>query len=128
MIRNGKVLDVSPFSFDNEVIPSIHSNLVKFLGRSIDVTIRDGEAVNAFKDQVFHGLDLIDKSFHRGIPKVWILQHLFIPRLSWPLLSNNYSRNAKGVRELFRDYHNSPAGQVPWQYEMVTSTRNTFDD
>ena len=42
--------------------------------------------VNAFKDQVFHGLDLIDKSFHRGIHKVWILQHLFIPRLRWPLL------------------------------------------
>ena len=85
-IRNGKVLDVSPFSFDNEVIPSIHSNPVKFLGRSIDVTITDREAVNAFKDQVFHGLDLIDKSFHRGIHKVWILQHLFIPRLRWPLL------------------------------------------
>ena len=30
VIRNGKVLDVSPFSFDNEVIPSIHSNPVKF--------------------------------------------------------------------------------------------------
>ena len=41
--------------------------------------------------------------------------------------SNNYSRNAKFVKELFRDYFNSPAGQVPWQYEMVTSTSNTFD-
>ena len=29
---------------------------------------------------------MIDKSFHRGIHKVWILQHLFIPRLRWPLL------------------------------------------
>ena len=48
--------------------------------------ITDREAVNAFKDQVFHGLDLIDKSFHGGIHKVWILQHLFIPRLRWPLL------------------------------------------
>ena len=42
--------------------------------------------------------------------------------------SNNYSRNAKCVRELFRDYFNSPAGQVPWQYQMVTSTSNTFDN
>ena len=64
---------------------------MKFLGRSIDVTITDREAVSAFKDQVFHGLDLIDKSFHRGIHKVWILQHLFIPRLRWPLLIDEIS-------------------------------------
>ena len=38
------------------------------------------------KDQVLDGLELINKSFHRGIHKVWILQHLFIPRLRWPLL------------------------------------------
>ena len=41
--------------------------------------------------------------------------------------SNNYSSNAKNVRELFRDYFNSPAGQVPWQFDIVTSTTNTFD-
>ena len=36
--------------------------------------------------------------------------------------SNNYSRDAKKVRERFRDFFNSPQGQVPWQYQMVTST------
>ena len=42
--------------------------------------------------------------------------------------SNNYSQDAKGVREAFRDYFNSPEGRVPWQYQMVTSTHNPFDD
>ena len=78
VIQNGQVLDVSPFSFDNEAIPSIHSNPVRFLGRSIDVSLCDGQVVSAFTGQVLYGLEL--KSFHRGIHKVWILQHLFIPR------------------------------------------------
>ena len=85
VIQNGRVLDVSPFSFDNEAIPSIHSNPVRFLGRSIDVSLCDRQ-VSAFKDQVLYGLELINKSFHRGIHKEWILQHLFTPRLRWPLL------------------------------------------
>ena len=46
----------------------------------------DRQVVSAFKDQVLYGLELINKSFHRGIHKVWILQHPFIPRLGWPLL------------------------------------------
>ena len=47
--------------------------------------------------------------------------------LNRQLGSNNYSRNAKQLRELFNDFFNSPAGQVPWQFDMVTSTVNTFD-
>ena len=39
VIQNYRVLDVSPFSFDNEAIPSIYSNPVRFLGRSIDVSL-----------------------------------------------------------------------------------------
>ena len=70
VIQNGRVLHVSPFSF----------------GRSIDVSLCDRQVVSAFKDQVLYGLELINKSFHRGIHKVWILQHPFIPRLGWPLL------------------------------------------
>ena len=32
------------------------------------------------------GLKLIDKSSHKGINKVWILQNILILRLRWPLL------------------------------------------
>ena len=30
VIDKGKVIDISPFSFKGEIIPSIHANLVKF--------------------------------------------------------------------------------------------------
>ena len=46
------------------------SNPVRFLGRSIDVSLCDRQVVSAFKDQVLYGLELINKSFHRGIHKV----------------------------------------------------------
>jgi len=33
--------------------------------------------------------------------------------------SRNYSRDAKTVRDNFRDFFLSPMGQVPWQNEMI---------
>ena len=65
---------------------------------------------------------------HEGAWRYEVRDYEGLAPLQRQLGSNNYSRNEKGVRELFRDYYNSPAGQVPWQYEMVTSTRNTFGD
>jgi hypothetical protein len=41
--------------------------------------------------------------------------------------SNNYSLEAKTVRDNFRDYFNSDAGSVPWQNEMVICTSYSFD-
>lgn len=41
--------------------------------------------------------------------------------------SNNYSLNAKAVRDSFRDYFNSSVGAVPWQDALVTSTSYRFD-
>ena len=36
--------------------------------------------------------------------------------------SNNYSKDAKIIRERYRDYFCSTDGQVDWQWTMVTST------
>ena len=41
--------------------------------------------------------------------------------------SNNYSRNAKKVREAFKNYFMSNEGQVIWQWESVHATENCFD-
>ena len=42
--------------------------------------------------------------------------------------SNNYSRDAKNVRDNYRDYFCSDAGSVPWQWGVVRSTSETFDE
>ena len=62
-------------------IPSIFQNPVKFLGRMIDFTLKDTDQIQTFCAAVSKGLSLIDKSCHRGVHKLWILQHLLIPRL-----------------------------------------------
>ena len=90
IITNGRINQNKQLTitFDNQVliIPSIVHNPVKFLGRAISFSLKDSDQVEVFSCAVTKGLSLIDKSFHRGVHKVWILQHLLVPRLRWPLL------------------------------------------
>ena len=74
------------FSFKGEIIPSIHANPVRFLGRTIDFTVSDKHSVEKSVTEILSGLKLIDKSSHKGIHKMWIVQNMLIPRLRWPLL------------------------------------------
>ena len=48
MIDKGKVIGISPFSFKGEIIPSIHANPVRFLGRTTDFTVSDKHSVEKF--------------------------------------------------------------------------------
>ena len=41
--------------------------------------------------------------------------------------SNNYSADAKSVRDNFRDYFSSPKIALSWQYDTATATENPFD-
>ena len=84
VIQSGKIIDTA-FAVNGENIPSIHRKPVKFLGRSIDHNLSDAVAVDNLIQQCHQGLLAIDKSFHRGVQKLWILQHLLIPRIRWPI-------------------------------------------
>ena len=86
VIDKGKVIGISRFSFKGEIIPSIHANPVRFLGRTIDFIVSDKHSVEKFVTEVLSGLKSIDNSSHKGIHKAWILQNMLIPRLRWPLL------------------------------------------
>ena len=89
-INNGKVCtDPKLVLIQGETehkIPSITDNPIKFLGRYISSDLNDKCQIKNFSEALSRGLQLIDKSHHRDIHKLWILQHLLIPRLRWPLL------------------------------------------
>ena len=67
-------------------IPSIHSKPVKFLGRIIDGSLSDRKSTKELQDKVLTGLKVIHKSSFKGSQKLWILQHLLIPKIQWALL------------------------------------------
>ena len=91
IIENGKTIKKSVFvvrdskSGKLETIPSIHLNPVRFLGRTISVSLSDTDSINSFSNSLFESLEAIDKSFFTGQQKIWILHHLLIPRIRWPL-------------------------------------------
>ena len=90
----GKSLNSSPFCVSKSsdptdfsvYIPSVHSMPVRFLGRIIDGSISDRKSIDELEDKLSSGLKIIDKSPYKGPQKLWILQHLLIPRIQWPLL------------------------------------------
>ena len=67
-------------------IPSIHSRPVKFLGHIIDGSLSHRNSSAELADKLLAGLTTIDRSHFTGTQKLWILQHLLIPRIQWPLL------------------------------------------
>ena len=86
---NATSFSVSKTSVHPEVsspIPSIHSRPIKFLGRIIDGSISDRNSSAELTDKLLSGLSVIDKSHFTGMQKLWILQHLLIPRIQRPLI------------------------------------------
>ena len=62
------------------MIPSIHTQPVRFLGRRICASLSDSENIETFISTFKNGLNDINSSKHNGIHKVWILQYLLLSR------------------------------------------------
>ena len=94
VIVKGRPMNATPFSVSktsvhpevSSPIPSVHSRPIKFLGRIIDGSISDRNSSAELTDTLLAGLSVIDKSHFTGTQKLWILQHLLISRIQWPLL------------------------------------------
>ena len=94
VVVKGKSMNSTPFCVSkpsdrtdvSSFIPSTHSMPVRFLGRTIDGSISDRKANEEIHKKLSEGLSIIDKSSFKGSQKLWILQHLLIPRIQWPLL------------------------------------------
>ena len=66
-------------------IPPITENPVRFLGRTISDSLSDRNLVDSLSLSVTKGLGQF-KTMHRPVQKLWIMQHLLLPWLLWPLL------------------------------------------
>ena len=103
IIIKGRSTNSTPFSVSKATdqpessssIPSIHSRPVKFLGRIIDGSLSDRNSSVELADKLLAGLRIIEKSHFNDFilifyliftQKLWILQHLLVPRIEWPLL------------------------------------------
>ena len=67
-------------------LPSIYSVSVKFLGRIINGSPTDRNSIDELQQKLVLGLNITNKSSFKGTQKLWILQHLLIPRIQWSLL------------------------------------------
>ena len=75
------VTEPSTISDFTNYIPLIHSVPVKFLG-----SLTDENSIDELQQKLVLGLNTINKSSFKGTQKLWILQHLMIPRIPWSLL------------------------------------------
>ena len=73
------------YSEESQVIPSIHTQPVSFLGRRICASLSDSENIETFIYTFKNDLNDINFSNHNGIHKVWILQYLLLPPARWPI-------------------------------------------
>ena len=95
IIVKGKSSNTTPFitkAMDqsqktvSSVIPSIHANPIKFLGRIVNGSLNDKNATQDIERKLVDGLKMIQNSKLGNKEKVWILSNLLIPRIRWPLM------------------------------------------
>ena len=107
VIVKGKSLNTTPFKVKEPssptdfscYIPSFHSKPVKFLGRIIDGSLSDRKSIKELQDKLCAGLKVIHKSSFSGTQKLWILQHLLIPKVQWALLIYEVSITSASILE-----------------------------
>ena len=56
------------------------------MGRAISFDLTDKNQIEINNSAIWTWLSLTDKSKHREVHKIWILQNILVPRLWWPLL------------------------------------------
>ena len=71
VIKGGKGIDQLPFQVSGEIIPSIHKELLKILGRVCN-SVTDIQAEDDLKKKIKELVQKIDKSLLAGIMKVWV--------------------------------------------------------
>ena len=88
VIIKGKVSSKTPY-IEGTPITSITEKPVKYLGKVYNKTLNDREQAEEVLEELKQGLRRIQKTKIPGRYKAWIVQHMLLPRLMWPLTIYN---------------------------------------
>ena len=94
VIMMGTSMNSAPFSVKKASTPtdfsifmlSIHSQPVKFLVRIIDGSLSDRKSISELEKKLLSSLKVTDRSLFKVAQKLWILQHLLVPKIQWLLM------------------------------------------
>ena len=88
VIIKGKVSNKTPY-IEGTPITSITEKPVKYLGKVYNKTLNDREQAEEVLNELKQGLRRIQKTKIPGRYKAWMVQHMLLPRLMWPLTIYN---------------------------------------
>ena len=84
VITKGRISKRTP-EINGEAIMSITEKPVRYLGKSYNMSLNEQEQITEAMKQAKEELKKIEKCKLPGRYKGWILQHILLPRLMWPL-------------------------------------------
>ena len=85
VIWEGEIVN-KPVKIGGKVITSIKEKPVKYLGKEYKASLNDKDQIEEAATLVKDGLKRIDKTRIPGRYKAWIVQHMLLPRILWPLM------------------------------------------
>ena len=88
VLIKGKVSKRTP-EINGNVISSVADKPVKYLGKVYNSSLNDREQTKETERELRRCLKKVDRCRMPGRYKAWILQHMILPRLMWPLTIYN---------------------------------------
>ena len=88
VIIKGKISKKTPV-IDGVPITSITEKPVKYLGKQYNESLNEQEQIEEIMKECIRSLKQINKCKLPGQYKAWMLQHMLLPRLLWPLTIYN---------------------------------------
>ena len=112
LLKNGK-LSEDRFKLSGEYIHSTKDKPVKSLGKRFNHTLKDALAIQKTRDCLERWLNKIDRASLPERFKVWIYQHVLLPKILWPLTiyeftSYNVEQLEKRINSGFRRWLGLP--------------------
>ena len=91
VIIRGKISSKTPV-INGKHITSITEKPVKYLGKEYNRTLTDKDQIEETVGEVKKSLKKLEKCKVPGRYKAWMIQHMLLPRLMWPMTIYNFPR------------------------------------